>query len=95
MVGLFIGLAVIAAGAATVYFIASSLGPQLFREKNCVRHPQECESPTTYNAPDRAPRYLLCDSRNQSPTESMARRCQLRGPVTGGRMFRPENGATT
>lgn len=33
MVGLFIGLAVIAAGAATVYFIASSLGPQLFRKK--------------------------------------------------------------
>ncbi len=87
MVGLFIGLAVIAAGAATVYFIASSLGPQLFRKKNCVRHPQECESPTTYNALERAPGYLLCCSRSQSPTESVARRCQLRGPVTGDRVF--------
>jgi len=34
MVGLFTGVAVIAAGAATVYFITSSLGPQLFRKKS-------------------------------------------------------------
>ena len=34
MVGLFTGLAVIAAGAVTVYFITSSLGPQLFRKKS-------------------------------------------------------------
>jgi len=35
MVGLFTGLAVIAAGAVTVYFITSSLGPQLFRKRVC------------------------------------------------------------
>jgi len=34
MVGLFTGLAVIAAGAVTVYFITSSMGPQLFRKKS-------------------------------------------------------------
>ena len=34
MGGLFTVLAVIAAGAVTVYFITSSMGPQLFRKKS-------------------------------------------------------------
>src|SRR4249920_782343 len=70
-------------------------GPATLSQKECVHHPQGCESPTKDNASARTPRYLLCGCRSQSPTESVARRCQLRGPVTGGGIFRSEHGTTT
>src|SRR5262245_23480341 len=64
-------------------------------QKECVNHPQGCESSTKYNASDPASRYLLCACRRKSPTEYVARRRQVRGRVTGGWMFRSEDGTTT
>src|SRR4029077_10925879 len=64
-------------------------------QKECVYHPQRCESPTEFSASDATPRDLSCSCGRKSPKEYVAHGFQLYESVTGCRMLRSENRPTT
>ena len=72
MGGLFTVLAVIAAGAASVYFITSPMGMRLIRKKSVSTILKRGASPTRIFASGPTSRDLLFSGGGKSPTEYVA-----------------------